>query len=215
MNWTKSTPVEGVKYIVRTDTQRLFPAYWENGGWWHSHTETEIFNVCTWVVYPERCPKNEDKNPDIPKEVLLKYAVRDYRKMKEIAKGESDKVTELKKLNKNLVTEYNTLLTNYRELKRKSELNASIAEAKLEKKRVKNRELAEKLGKAMDKLSAMEEERVGKLKSEIGQLKQELIDTRKEARKGRTLQNNLRKLLEQSAMLDVCMEGEKEQEFVS
>ena len=202
MNWTKSTPVEGVKYIVRTDTQRLFPAYWENGGWWHSHTETEIFNVCTWVVYPERCPKNEDKNPDIPKEVLLKYAVRDYRKMKEIAKGESDKVTELKKLNKNLVTEYNTLLTNYRELKRKSELNASIAEAKLEKKRVKNRELAEKLGKAMDKLSAMEEERVGKLKSEIGQLKQELIDTRKEARKGRTLHGNLRKLLEHFAALD-------------
>ena len=194
--------MEGVKYIVRTDTQRLFPAYWENGGWWHSHTETEIFNVCTWVVYPERCPKNEDKNPDIPKEVLLKYAVRDYRKMKEIAKGESDKVTELKKLNKNLVTEYNTLLTNYRELKRKSELNASIAEAKLEKKRVKNRELAEKLGKAMDKLSAMEEERVGKLKSEIGQLKQELIDTRKEARKGRTLHGNLRKLLEHFAALD-------------
>lgn len=214
MNWTKSTPVEGVKYIVRTDTQRLFPAYWENGGWWHSHTETEIFNVCTWVVYPERCPKNEDKNPDIPKEVLLKYAVRDYRKMKEIAKGESDKVTELKKLNKNLVTEYNTLLTNYRELKRKSELNASIAEAKLEKKRVKNRELAEKLGKAMDKLSAMEEERVGKLKSEIGQLKQELIDTRKEARKGRTLHGNLRKLLEHFAALDDSVQEDVKEENV-
>lgn len=214
MNWTKSTPVEGVKYIVRTDTQRLFPAYWENGGWWHSHTETEIFNVCTWVVYPERCPKNEDKNPDIPKEVLLKYAVRDYRKMKEIAKDESDKVTELKKLNKNLVTEYNTLLTNYRELKRKSELNASIAEAKLEKKRVKNRELAEKLGKAMDKLSAMEEERVGKLESEIGQLKQELIDTRKEARKGRTLHGNLRKLLEHFAALDDNVQEDVKEENV-
>ena len=199
---------------MRTDTQRLFPAYWENGGWWHSHTETEIFNVCTWVVYPERCPKNEDKNPDIPKEVLLKYAVRDYRKMKEIAKGESDKVTELKKLNKNLVTEYNTLLTNYRELKRKSELNASIAEAKLEKKRVKNRELAEKLGKAMDKLSAMEEERVGKLKSEIGQLKQELIDTRKEARKGRTLHGNLRKLLEHFAALDDSVQEDVKEENV-
>ena len=199
---------------MRTDTQRLFPAYWENGGWWHSHTETEIFNVCTWVVYPERCPKNEDKNPDIPKEVLLKYAVRDYRKMKEIAKGESDKVTELKKLNKNLVTEYNTLLTNYRELKRKSELNASIAEAKLEKKRVKNRELAEKLGKAMDKLSAMEEERVGKLKSEIGQLKQELIDTRKEARKGRTLHGNLRKLLEHFAALDDNVQEDVKEENV-
>ena len=199
---------------MRTDTQRLFPAYWENGGWWHSHTETEIFNVCTWVVYPERCPKNEDKNPDIPKEVLLKYAVRDYRKMKEIAKGESDKVTELKKLNKNLVTEYNTLLTNYRELKRKSELNASIAEAKLEKKRVKNRELAEKLGKAMDKLSAMEEERVGKLKSEIGQLKQELIDTRKEARKGRTLHGNLRKLLEHFAALDDNVQEDMKEESV-
>ena len=199
---------------MRTDTQRLFPAYWENGGWWHSHTETEIFNVCTWVVYPERCPKNEDKNPDIPKEVLLKYAVRDYRKMKEIAKGESDKVTELKKLNKNLVTEYNTLLTNYRELKRKSELNASIAEAKLEKKRVKNRELAEKLGKAMDKLSAMGEERVGKLKSEIGQLKQELIDTRKEARKGRTLHGNLRKLLEHFAALDDNVQEDVKEENV-
>ena len=46
-------------------------------------------------------------------------------------------------------------------------------------------------------------------------MKQELIQIRKQARKGRTLQNNLRKLLEQSAMLDVCMEGEKEQEFVA
>ena len=214
MNWTKDTPVEGVKYIVRTDTQKLFPAYWENGGWWHSQSETEVFNVCAWVVYPERYSKSNDKGPDVPKEVLLKYAVRDYRKMKEIAKGESEKVTELKKLNKNLVTEYNTLLTNYRELKRKSELNASIAEAKLEKKRVKNRELAEKLGKAMDKLAGLEEERTEKLKSEISLLKQELIDTRKEDRKGRTLHGNLRKLLERFAALDDNVQEDVKEESV-
>lgn len=46
-------------------------------------------------------------------------------------------------------------------------------------------------------------------------MKQELIQTRRQARKGRTLQNSLRKLLEQSAMLEVCLEGEKEQEFVA
>ena len=53
------------------------------------------------------------------------------------------------------------------------------------------------------------------IKWETGEPKEELIQIRKQARRGRTLQNNLRKLLEQSAMLDVCMEGEKEQEFVA
>lgn len=54
-----------------------------------------------------------------------------------------------------------------------------------------------------------------RMKTEYEQMKAEYSLLRKQARKGRTLQNNLRKLLEQSALLDVCMEGEKEQEFVA
>lgn len=215
MNWSKSTPLEGVKYIVRTDTQNLFPAYWEQGGWWHSGSGTEIFNVCTWIIYPERYSKSEDRKPEVPKEVLLKYAVRNYREMKEIAKGESEKVKELKKLNKNLVMKYNALLTSYRELRRKSELNASITEAKLEKKRVENRELAEKLVRLREKSDDINPERMEKLIKENEQLKEELKLVRKQARKGRTLHGNLRKLLEQSCMLEAVGENQTEEEIVA
>lgn len=215
MNWTKSTPLAGVKYIVRTDTQKLFPAFFEKGGWWHSEGKFEIFNVCSWVIYPDRQVDHESQNPDVPVEVLMKYLVRDFKKMKEIAKGESEKVKELKKLNKDLVMEYNSLLTRHRELMHKTEFDASIAEAKLEKKRVVNRELARKLGEAMEKLATVEEERMGKLQKENEQLKEELKLVRKQARKGRTLHGNLRKLLEQSCMLEAVKENQTEEEIVA
>ena len=73
------------------------------------------------------------------------------------------------------------------------------------------RELNKKLCKEFSRIKS-DNDRVSK---ENENMKQELILIRKQARKGRTLQNNLRKLLEQSALLDVCMEGEKEQEFVA
>lgn len=193
MNWSKESPIEGVKYIVRTDTQKLFPAFWENGGWWHSEGAFEILNVCTWIVYPERYSKCEDRNPEVPTEVLLKYAVRDYIKMKEIAGGESEKVSELKKLNKSLVSEYNALLMAHKELKKKFGQNAFVPEAEQEK--------------TMDKLDVMENERTNKLKEKLEHLRQELIQVRKEARKGRTLHGNLQKLLERFSLLDDVQNG--------
>lgn len=215
MNWTKTTPLEGVKYIVRTDKQRLFPAFWEKGGWWHSEGEFEIFNVCTWIIYPERQTGNELQNPDVPIEVLMKYLVRDFKQMKEIAKGESEKVKELKKLNKSLVTEYNALLLAHRELLHTSGQKEFVAESKLQKKRAENRELIEKLQKLKEKMESENSERVEKLLKEIEQLKEELKLVRKQARKGCTLQNNLRKLLEQSALLDVPEENQTSEMIVA
>lgn len=73
------------------------------------------------------------------------------------------------------------------------------------------RELNKKLCKEFSQIKSDSD----RIQKENESMKQELIQIRKQARKGRTLQNNLRKLLDQSAMLDVCMEGEKEQEFVA
>lgn len=73
------------------------------------------------------------------------------------------------------------------------------------------RELNKKLCKEFSRVKSDND----RIQKENESMKQEMIQIRKQARKGRTLQNNLRKLLEQSVMLDVCMEGEKEQEFVA
>lgn len=215
MNWSKESPLEGVKYIVRTETQKLFPAFYEKGGWWHSEGQFEIFNVCTWILYPNRQVKNESQNSDVPVEVLMKYLVRDFKRMKEIAKGESEKVKELKKLNKSLVTEYNTLLMAHRELQKKSGQSAFIAEAKLEAKRVENRELNLKLEKLKGKSEGGNPERMEKLLKENEQLKEELKLIRKQARKGRTLHGNLRKLLEQTCMLEAVGENQTKKEIVA
>lgn len=95
MYWTKAEPMEGVKCIVRTDTQRLFPAIYENGTWWHSDFEFEIRNVCSWVLYPYRHPEHESLNDDVPDSVILKYVVKER-------KAEQEKVKQLRGLNQEL-----------------------------------------------------------------------------------------------------------------
>lgn len=164
-----------------------------------------------WTAYPT----GEDANDYVAPEVLLKYVVRELKQVKEIANGESEKVKELKKLNKSLVTEYNTLLLAHRELQHKSGQKEFIAEAKLEKKRVENRELIEKIQKLKEKSENGNPERVEKLLNEVEQLKEELKLVRKQARKGRTLHGNLRKLLEQSCMLEAVKENQTEEDIVA
>ena len=103
MHWTKLEPIDGLKCIVRTDMQKLFPAVYQNGTWGHSaFDEFEIRNVCTWIPYPDRQPEYESLNDDVPAEVLLKYLVRDYR-------ADQEKVKQLRKLNEQLVKAYNDL----------------------------------------------------------------------------------------------------------
>ena len=102
MHWTKLEPIEGLKCIVRTDMQKLFPAVYQNGTWWHSDFEFEIRDVCTWIPYPDRQPEYESLKDDVPAEVLMKYLVRDYR-------VEQEKVKQLRKLNGQLTKAYNDL----------------------------------------------------------------------------------------------------------
>ena len=82
--------------------QKLFPAVYQNGTWWHSDLEFEIRDVCTWIPYPDRQPEYESLNDEVPTEVLLKYLIRDYR-------AEQEKVKQLRKLNEQLVKAYNDL----------------------------------------------------------------------------------------------------------
>lgn len=56
-------------------------------------------------------------NDEIPVEVLFKYVCRDYKNMKEIAQGESEKVKTLKGLNKQLVTDCGKLYDEVKKLK--------------------------------------------------------------------------------------------------
>lgn len=100
MNWTDRTPIEGVKCIVRTEAQKLFPAVYQNGAWWHSEMNFEIYDVCRWIIYPKS--EKDGMNEQIPDEVLLRYAIRDYR-------AEQEKVKQLRKLNEQLVKAYNDL----------------------------------------------------------------------------------------------------------
>lgn len=73
------------------------------------------------------------------------------------------------------------------------------------------RELNKKLCKEFSRIKS-ENDRVSK---ENERMKQELIQIRKQARKGRTLQSNLRKLLEQSCILESVGENQMEKEFVA
>lgn len=73
------------------------------------------------------------------------------------------------------------------------------------------RELNKKLCKEFSRIKS-ENDRVLK---ENESLKQELIQIRKQARKGRTLQSNLRKLLEQSCILESVGENQMEKEIVA
>ena len=90
--------------------QKLFPAVYQNGTWWHSDLEFEIRDVCTWIPYPDRQPEYESLNDEVPAEVLLKYLVRDYR-------AEQEKVKQLRKLNEQLVKAYSDLKKAFNRMK--------------------------------------------------------------------------------------------------
>lgn len=139
MNWTTAEPVSGVKYIVETNTGSVFPAHVINGTWWNYEKAFPIDGVRKWIVYPE----GGNANDDIPIEVLFKYLYRDFKNMKEIANGESEKVRQLKKLNKELVSEYNGLYEEKKKL-----------EEELFKKDIECQKEMEKLYEMIHQLSA-------------------------------------------------------------
>ena len=68
-------------------------------------TRIPHWRVKRWIVYPE----SEEPNDLIAPEMLLKYLIRDNKQLKEIAKEESEKVKQLRKLNKELTEQYNGL----------------------------------------------------------------------------------------------------------
>ena len=73
------------------------------------------------------------------------------------------------------------------------------------------RELNKKLCKEFSRVKSDSD----RIQKENESMKQELIQIRKQARKGRTLQSNLRKLLEQSCILESVGENQMEKEFVA
>ena len=73
------------------------------------------------------------------------------------------------------------------------------------------RELNKKLCKEFSRVKSASD----RIHKENESMKQELIQIRKQARKGRTLQSNLRKLLEQSCILESVGENQMEKEFVA
>lgn len=113
MKWTTFDPIEGQKYIVETNTGCVFPAHVINGVWWNYERAFPIDGVTRWIPYPT----GGSANDDIPIEVLFQYVCRDFKNMKRIAKGESEKVGALKGLNKELVSDYNKLCDEIKQLK--------------------------------------------------------------------------------------------------
>ena len=73
------------------------------------------------------------------------------------------------------------------------------------------RELNKKLCKEFSRIKSDSD----RIQKENEHLKEELKLVRKQARKGRTLHGNLRKLLEQSCMLEAVGENQTEKEFVA
>ena len=113
MNWTTAEPVNGVKYIVETSNGSIFPAHIINGTWWNSEKAFPIEGVRRWILYPD----GGSANDEIPVEILFKYVCRDFKEMKRIAKEESEKVVQLKRLNKALVSDCGKLCDDIKELK--------------------------------------------------------------------------------------------------
>lgn len=137
MNWTSSyAPIEGVKYIVETEGC-VFPAHIINGTWWNTERGFPIEGVKRWIVYPE----GEEPNDLIAPEMLLKYLYRDYMDLKEVAKGESEKVKVLRNLNKELTEEYNKLHKKHVDLQTEIEGRSLADEQEVENLRKENKRL--------------------------------------------------------------------------
>ena len=113
MNWTSREPIEGVECIVETNTGCVFPAHYIKGTWWNTQKAFPIDGVERWIVYPE----GEEPNDLVAPEVLLKYAYRDYKKEQEMRKLTEEKFTEVRKLNKEITSQYNITYKECNDLK--------------------------------------------------------------------------------------------------
>lgn len=137
MNWTSTyAPIEGVKYIVETEGC-VFPAHIIDGTWWNTERGFPIDGVKRWIVYPE----GEEPNDLIAPEMLLKYLIRDYKQLKEIAKDESEKVKQLRKLNMDLTKEYNNLHQKHMNLQADIQTRCTATEEEVEALRRENKKL--------------------------------------------------------------------------
>lgn len=135
MNWTSTyAPIEGVKYIVETEGC-VFPAHIIDGTWWNTEKGFPIDGVKRWIVYPE----GEEPNDLIAPEMLLKYLIRDYKQLKEIAKEESEKVKQLRKLNMDLTKEYNNLHQKHMNLQADIQNRCNATEEEVEALRQENK----------------------------------------------------------------------------
>ena len=139
MNWTSREPIEGVKCIVETTNDRVFEAYNIKGTWWNIYRTAIIEGVKRWIVYPE----GEDPN-DLPApEVLLKWAYKEQKNLKEIAKGESAKVRSLRTLNMQLTNQFNDLHTRHMNLQANIQSHNYASDEELERLRQLNKTLLE------------------------------------------------------------------------
>lgn len=73
--------------------------------------------------------------------MLLKYAYRECKNLKEIAKEESEKVTQLRKLNKDLTDAYNKLHQKHMNLQANVQNRCSATEEEVEALRQENKKL--------------------------------------------------------------------------
>lgn len=89
-------PVAGQKCIVKTGRGQLFPAVWNQGSWVHVDANVVVRGVIGWIDMPTN--DIDGPNNDIPDWLLLKYAIRDYRK-------EQKTVAALRGLNQELARE--------------------------------------------------------------------------------------------------------------
>ena len=138
MNWTSQyAPIEGVKYVVETEGGCVFPAHIIDGTWWNTEKGFPIDGVKRWIVYPE----GEEPNDLIAPEMILKYLIRDYKQLKEIAKDESEKVKQLRKLNMDLTKEYNNLHQKHMNLQADIQNRCSATEDEVEALRQENKKL--------------------------------------------------------------------------
>lgn len=139
MNWTSREPIEGVECIVETNTGCVFPAHYIKGTWWNTQKAFPIEGVERWIVYPE----GEEPN-DLPApEVLLKWAYKEQKNLKEIAKGESEKVKSLRTLNKQLTEQFNALHTRHMNLQANIQSHNYASDEELERLRQLNKTLLE------------------------------------------------------------------------
>ena len=137
MNWTSTyAPIEGVKYIVETEGC-VFPAHIIDGTWWNTEKGFPIDGVKRWIVYPD----GEEPNDLVAPEMLLKYAYRECRELKEIAKGESEKVKQLRKLNMELTEQFNKLHQKHMNLQTNVQNRCSATEEEVEALRQENKKL--------------------------------------------------------------------------